>query len=248
METMKTFHRLLLYAGAALWAIAGPGLPDAGAETCRADGRGRIMGITAGDRTVRLTTDLRLPSPGWKNVAALRQARNLSRTEDDGRRTWTGVIEPAAGQSCRFVQVLTEMENAAVLRIEVTALEDTDLEGVYFFLDVPIAPFAGGTGWMWPPGGGPRRTALPEKKPPKHHLLAGMAERIRLADSTGEKRLEMALDRAYSSMIQDNRAFNLGTYSCLVEISRGALPKGDSVSLQLALSLQFMHDAVMMLS
>ncbi|MFQ6132118.1 MAG: hypothetical protein ACE5R4_08785 [Armatimonadota bacterium] len=224
-----------LAAGAIAVALLVP--MRASGEIAVTDAHGRINSMIIDGEDVEVRTNLRLPTRGWQQLPSLDNARQVEVSREEGRQSWRGLIEIEDGKAYRYEQTLQEEDGAVILDLRVTAEADVDLEGVFFWLDVPIAVFAGGECEL---ATGERTVAsgvMPREQPQNRHFLRGNASRARLSDAAASTVLEVQLDRACPATVQDNREYRGTTYSAFFQVFNGGLPEGGTASLRVTLRL-----------
>lgn len=200
------------------------------------DRAGRVTGMSLNGEQVAIRTDLRIPQRGWGRIPGLGDAADLKRTEENGRTTFTGRIDVAPGQPCRFEETYSEAGGIATLTFKVTADADVDTEGVFFWLDVPIDAFRGGQCEL-SNGGAPAGDAvMPREKPAARHFLRGTAGKLSLSDAAGRLRLELECDRPLPVVVQDTREWQGADYSAFLQLAP-KLAKGESTALKVTLKL-----------
>jgi len=207
------------------------------AETAVADHQGRVVGLCYDGEQLTVRTDLRFPVRGWKQLPGLGTAKGVKRSKAGGVLSWLGRIEVAEGKHCRFEQAIREKDGEAHVSIRATADADLDIEGVFFWLDVPIDVFAGGHCELGQGRGAPRSGEMPRTKPAKRHFLRAKASQIEMADARETVRLEAKLDRACQVVVQDTREWGGKVYSAFIALHSGPLAKGKSTSLSIALKV-----------
>ena len=212
-------------------------LAAAAGEIAVTDRNGRINTMLFDGDDLAVQTDLRLPVRGWKRLPGMGHARRVKLSRSDGRRTWTGRIQVAKGQSCRFEQTIEEAAGAVRVTLKVTAEADLNIEGVFFWLDAPIDVFAGGACTLAEDSGTSRSAEMPRTMPAKRHFLSAKASRITMVDGTDNVRLSAALDRACRVVVQDTRVWKGKVYSAFATLHAGPLARGQGASLKATLKL-----------
>jgi O-glycosyl hydrolase len=207
------------------------------AERVVTDGNGRIAAMYSGGESLDIQTNIRVPLKGWGRQPSLLDARDVKVSREQGRTTWTGRIELEPGKSYRYEETLTEVEGGARLDIKVTADADVAIEGVFLWLDVPIAVFAGGQCDLGPGN----VTTMPVDKPEARHFARGQANQIALSDAVAKTELRLTLDRAIPVTVQDNREWNGTTYSAFCQLAP-SLAAGESTTLSVTLALATQPD------
>ncbi|MBM3475234.1 MAG: hypothetical protein FJX75_18385 [Armatimonadetes bacterium] len=207
------------------------------AETVVTDGNGRITAMYSGGESLDIQTNLRVPLKGWGKQPTLVEAREVKVTRGEGRTTWTGRIELEPGKSYRYEETLSPTTDGGKLDIKVTADADVAIEGVYLWLDVPIATFAGGQCDL----GGGNVTTMPVDKPEARHFARNQTGQITLSDAAAKTELRLNLDRALPVTVQDNREWNTATYSAFCQLAP-SLAAGESTALSVTIALATQPD------
>ena len=130
-----------LSAAALVRAEARPG-KDSHART---DANGRIVALEIEGEPIDIRTNLRIPLAGWRSLPSLDNATGVKRSQIAGKQTWRGQIEMGKGARYRYEQTLGHEGDAVRLSYRVTADADVETEGVFFWLDLPVAVFGGGS-------------------------------------------------------------------------------------------------------
>jgi O-glycosyl hydrolase len=206
------------------------------AETVVADGNGRITAMVSGGESLQVETSLRVPLKGWGKFPGLAEARDVRRTREGDRATWTGRLELEPGKSYRYEETLTETADGCTLEVRVTADADVDIEGVFLWIDVPIATFAGGACEL-----GGTVTTMPVDRPAARHFASARSDALRLADAPARTELTLTLDRALPIVVQDTREWNGTTYSAFCQLAP-SLRAGESTVLRATLALSTQPD------
>ncbi len=202
------------------------------------DGHGRIETFSLDGDLVSIESNLCVYLAGWGRSVNLADATDLKCLRDDDQQKWTGRIEVEPGKFYRFEQILRQAGGAADLSLRVTAEADVKIEGVFFWLDVPIAAFAGGRCELISDAAAPAGAALPVSQPEDPHLVAGSASRIVLEGAGGALRLEESLDRPRSAVVQDARKWGSPQYTAFVNFaSDGQFSAGKTATLEVKLKL-----------
>jgi O-glycosyl hydrolase len=123
------------------------------------------------------------------------------------------------------------------VNLRVTSESDADIEGVYLFVDVPVADYGGGHCTVADGARTVREAALPREKPEARHLLNAGGTEARLHAPGAKLALRVRLTRRHPITVQDNREWNKNTYSCFVRFHDGILKRGETATLGVAYSL-----------
>jgi hypothetical protein len=210
-----------------------------GGDFAYTDGRGRILGFSIEGDLVEIESTFRIYLAGWSRSVDLTDATDVKFFRDHDQQRWTGKIEVETGKFYRFEEVLRQTNDTADLSLRVTAEADVKIEGVFFWLDVPIAAFAGGKCELTSKGAAPARVTLPSSQPEQPHLIyAASAGRIVFEDAPGALQLEESLDQPWRVNVQDERKWRNPQYSAYVNFAPDQrLPAGKTATLDLKLKL-----------
>lgn len=200
------------------------------------DANGRITALGSQGDMLDVRTNVTIPVKGWGRMPSLSTARDVKHTREQGRQTWTGRIEIEPGKDYLYEQTMSEEDGAVVLDIKVTAQADVEIEGVFFWLDVPIQDFAGGQGVLSTDGREVASAELPEQKPEARHFLSGDASEVVLSDAEAKTELQVTFDRAVPVVVQDTREWNGGDFSAFSRFAP-SLAAGETVTLRATLEL-----------
>ena len=212
------------------------------AEIAQVDRSGRIEAVNVEGEPVMVRTNLRIPTAGWTALPGLESAKDLKAERKDNATTWRGTIEPAKGCPFRVEQRLSEAEGAVHLAYRVTADADAKTEGVYFWLDLPVARFGGGTCELLSGGRLLQTAAMPRERAQPRHFARAPADQAVVTGPNGTPVLTMSLDRECHIQVQDNREWGNPSYSALVRFPRGPLAKGQTDQLKVTLRLSGQAD------
>ncbi|HUB25213.1 MAG TPA: hypothetical protein VL992_07265 [Tepidisphaeraceae bacterium] len=112
-----------------------------------AEGWGDLRGFRIDGELMPLTTSLVAAAPGWKRVANTGHwhETDLSHERDGAASKYGGVFAFEDGQSIEYQYTLADLgHDRAQIDIAATARSDLKLNGIYFQISAPLAPFAGG--------------------------------------------------------------------------------------------------------
>ena len=123
-------------------------MPD---STCHAgaeiEGWGDFRGIRVDGELMRFATSIRALASDQKRIAftATQMVKDPKWARDGKKQTSTGTILSEDGKSLSFRQAVEDVAPDSVkVDVEVTAEADFDLAGIYYFLNLPAADYAGG--------------------------------------------------------------------------------------------------------
>jgi len=201
------------------------------------DQAGRLAGVTAEGEAVALRGNVRLPNRGWGRQPNLDDLREGKQSTDGNVTHWTGRIEAEPGKFARFEQTLTRDAEDVQLEVSVTAEADLDLEGVFYWLDYPIASFVGGS-CEW--AGGPTIT-LPKDKPASRHLQRADTRQLTVRSADQRITIRVGFERALNVAVQDNREYGGNTYTALVRLSN-ALKQGETAAATITFAADLQAD------
>lgn len=230
-----------MVVAAALAAIC-PGQPcqarEAGAFS--ANDKGAIRMIQAGWRSFGLKTDLVLATKNWQKQVRLDDATNVRHTgQDNGPRTWSGVLAEADANTVASEQQAEMVDGKLRLSVRVTAGADMEVAGVHFFISLPVDALRGGPCELIGPDDPNRRpVAMPETLPEKHQFLTGKARGVKLADQAGNIRLTVTLSAPADIVVQDGRKWNGDDFSIFWPLMKGKLVKGQSAQMTVTINFE----------
>ncbi len=205
--------------------------------TFQGGAKGRVHVTALSGDPMGIHTDVHLFRPGWKLVS-LDAATDVDRRKDDGIVAWTGKIPVADGQMCSFSESLRVTDTTAEIELRIKAESNMALEGIFFWVQMPVDLFAGGWGTLKTEGGWPTGISLPAQEPYHTHVLGTSdATLVNIQGPQGTPELTMRLARPHKVQIQDDRQWNRPNYGALVEMHEGSLAAGQTVSLNISLTL-----------
>ena len=200
-------------------------------ETVVTSRKGQISALRYGSEYMEFSAGVRLPRRGWQGQAGLGDVPRPRTVSADGRTTWRGRIPVTPETGCMIEQTLEVTPRGGRLTITLTAEQDLDVEGAFFFVNVPIETFAGGTCELENAGQQAGRAELPVELPEGRHFLSGDATGIRMTSADGGLRWSMDWDRTLYITVQDTREWNGTTYNPYVTIAPGPMEAGQTASI-----------------
>ncbi|MCX7049269.1 MAG: hypothetical protein NTX50_27760, partial [Candidatus Sumerlaeota bacterium] len=212
-------------------------LASARAEISITDGTGAIRGLMLHGETMEVKASLRLPVKGWGKIPTQSAAKDIKTSRQGNRFDWTGRVEIESGKSCQYEETLDETSGGVHVSYRVFARDDLNLEGVFFWVDIPLSDFAGGRYEVLQENGQTTNGIFPSAQPASRHLLYAKTASIVFSDAAAARKLEVTLDRPCSVVIQDNREFKGNNYSAFFTFYPGALAKGQIAALDATLKL-----------
>ncbi len=221
----------------ALFSVVGSGH----SEVAVTDAGGRITALRVAGDYMSIQTNLRIPLRGWGKQPSLTDAREVKITRAEGLTAWAGKIEVEPGRDYAFEQTVREVDGKVELKIGVTAEAEVDIEGVFLWLDVPIADFRGGTCTLTAGDAPVDQAVMPPDKPESRHFARGTADGIAMVAADGTTSLQVSLDRALPVVVQDNREWNGTQYTAFTQLAPG-LKAGETVSLTATLQASAVPD------
>lgn len=222
----------LIASSCVVWSAAAV----VGAEA-RTDANGRIVALEIEGEPIDIRTNLRVPLAGWRSLPSLDHATGVKRSEVGGRRTWRGRIEMGKGAWYRYEQTISPGDGALRLSYRVTADADVKTEGVFFWLDLPVRVFGGGSCELSRGQAVIERATMPEEPARPRHFARADADGITITAGRGTPRLRLELDKVCHVTVQDNREWNTPTYSAFVRFPESPLARGQSAALDVVLRL-----------
>ena len=197
------------------------------AERSSFDGSGRLRYLLDGGEELSVRTSFGAAAPGWKRIITpwQSQRQTLSRNSQG---VWRGSFEVGAGNIARVIQTISEKDGFTQIDLKLTAEADLDMEGIYFWIELPRAEFAGGTVEDMP---------LIAVKPAGHDLLKLESQSLQFKNAQGTVLLEASLDQPHPIFIEDNWRTSGRTYAARIEIHKGSLLKGSTANIQAGLRL-----------
>jgi hypothetical protein len=202
----------------------------ASAQTAVTDRHGAIKALRIDGEYLAVQTDVRVPLKGWGRIPHLGDARDVRFSDEGGKRTWTGRIEVEPGKNYRFTQALEEADGTVFLWLEVTAEAEVEIEGVFFWLDVPIESFSGGSCELRSGDRAATSAEFPREQPENRHFLRASADGLNMASAGDRTRLGLSFDRAIPVTVQDTREWRGTVYSAFCQLAP-SLAAGETTSL-----------------
>ncbi|MGQ9730364.1 MAG: hypothetical protein ACUVX8_03750 [Candidatus Zipacnadales bacterium] len=215
--------------------LAGLSLMNACAQTANSvvtDAKGCITALYYEGEHLELQTNVRIPVKGWRRLPSFYDAQDVKMTRGEKSTTWTGRIEVEPGKNYRYEEIIGYENNQVSLDLRVTAEADVEIEGVFFWLDVPISVFSGGICEL----DGNNTAVLPVEKPANRHFLRGNSRSLVMTDIRGETKLALVFDRALPVVVQDTREWQGSVYSAFCQLAP-SLAAGQTTGVQVRLSV-----------
>lgn len=219
-------------------AMAGPSNMPA---LVHCDGAGRIQLLSVAGESLQVSGEIRVAGPAWAfyGSASSWSATGVTfRTESDGVAVWTGVIPLDNGGLARYEQRIMQSGLKAVVTIGVTAETDLRMAGITYFLQLPSRLFSESrvSFFRGPAAAGTVEAPGIFKSDMARLLFAPAADRVQV--QSGQYQLGLQLDRPRACSFQDDRQWNVESYSLLIPVVSGTLMRrGETVRLQFELSL-----------
>ncbi len=199
------------------------------AEETDIDAYGRLKRIGLGQGWLDIQTDLRIPSVDWKDYVSLANSSKLGEKLSTGERTWKPSLSNATGLNYDVEQKITSAKDKLTFDVKVTSRTLTDIEGVFFWIDVPEDQFAGGAYTV-----GRREGELPVGTPLNTQLAQVYSSHFMFVDSASKMWATVTLSRPTWILIKDQRQYG-ENFSAFVMLHPGTLDKTDSTSMQITI-------------
>lgn len=227
--------RILLLVAASLpaWTAVGP------AQSVESDGPGNIRSITAGGRRVPITSEIVMPAKGWGTSANSRWNSTLLEyiSYQNGSESWRGrAAADSGGPSFEYLQTRQPEGSRIRFQIRVTSLTSQAIEGVFLFLNFPIALFGGGEAVFTNGLNQTARAQLPTEFGDTY-LVNASADGCTLDDVARRFHFNLRLPRGFWLTLQDNRRWGDAVYALFFPLHSGNLAANQSVTLEFTLEL-----------
>lgn len=203
-------------------------LRAAAGETAVFDRYGRLSYMVRAGDELPVHANLVAPSRGWHSTPGLSQSERTEIVHANGGSTWKGSFEGA-----RFEQTVKEVSGKTRISLRLTAEADLDLEGVFYWIDLPFSEFVGGKAEI-----GAATAALPAQRGASSKFFGAEGSNVMVADAAGNWKLLAAFDQPRNVAIEDKWERSGHIYSVRIALNRGQLAKGESAAMNLTLSLE----------
>jgi hypothetical protein len=202
-----------------------------------ADQGGGIHELTVGGERLAIHTNLIIPMKGWTRSTSQGQASDIKHSGQGSEQSWRGRLEIDKGRFCRYEQTLRRHDNAIDLDLRVDAEAYIDVQGVIFFIILPIEQFNGARAVITTDGDGDKTITLPTTLPEKENFFSARSKALRISAADGRTALDVSIAPAFPMGIQDQRKWH-GTadYGIYFTLHSGALAKGQSIAAKLTLA------------
>lgn len=202
------------------------------------DRQGRLTALAGAEDWADVTTEIRIATPEWAESRDQRSSEAQTRMAEAGVRETAGAFDLGEGRTVSWTQHTRESGDALVVNIDATAQADLELEGLFWFVAVPVDNFVGGRGVVLNTGQ-TRWVDLPQKGPKEEaHLLHAIGTGAEFRNASGDTAVSIRIDEPLEFVVQDNRRWGDDTYSIFVPIHEGALRNGQTVSRSFELRLR----------
>ena len=141
------------------------------------------------------------------------------------------------GKWLEFRQTIAEQDRAIRVTISCRAESDLDIEGVYYWIDVPISEFAGGIARLSRDGELVAEATLPRERPEQRHLLMKTGSALRLLGANENVVVAAQFDRPYAIGVQDTREWNGRDYNAYVALHNGPMKQGQTFESEIRLQV-----------
>ena len=212
-------------------------------ETAVLDRFGNIGAVVYQGEQLDLRGQLRIPEHGWGRMHDPGQADHTRTTTDGDRTTFSGRMKIGSAGGLQYQQVIQQQRDGVVIQLQCKAESDLDVEGVYYWIEVPIENFSGGSVELKADDSVAAHVALPSEKPQRRHLLNQTGSQWLLADAANTVRVQCTLDRPCPVGVQDTREWNGSDYDIYIALHQGAMKQGDTTRLQMRLQVTGQPDS-----
>ncbi len=219
---------------AVLLLVLGGGFARAATWRVDADPGGQVWGMVHDGAFVPVEGFFQAAAPNWRPYAGPADLRDVSRSEAEGARHWSGRFSLAGGKF-RYEQTVREGPDGAELAVRVRAEDAAELDGVFYRFHVPAVVFAGGRCRFVTPEG-ESEAPLPEAGG-RGRVKAGKAERLLFQDAAGNLAFEIALDRERQVRVDASPGWLQPFYDVLVWVWQGPMEAGQEAPFACLLSL-----------
>ena len=206
-------------------------------ETAILDRFGNIGAVVYQGEQLDLRGQLRIPVRGWGKMSDPSQTRDGKTSAEKDVSTFQGRIEVSTGAWLRYQQTVQQHQGSVTIDIQCTSESDLNIEGVYYWMEVPIVGFAGGQVTLMQQQSIVKQATLPKERPQQRHLFNLQGSEVRLSDVAGNVTVQCALSRTCPVGVQDTREWNGADYDIYVAVHQGVMKQGDSAQLRLQLQV-----------
>ncbi|MHB8972258.1 MAG: hypothetical protein ACYC3X_28380 [Pirellulaceae bacterium] len=197
---------------------------------------GQVRSVMYEGEQLALHAELRAPVRGWKQSPSTSDSDRVRVSGEAGKRLYEGQIEVQPGQRLEFHQTIAEQDREIRVTIACRAESDLDIEGVYYWINIPLAEFAGGIARLSRPGDElVAEATLPRERPEQRHLLMKTGSSLQLRGENDRVVVTAKFDRPYAVGVQDTREWNGRDYDAYVALHSGPLKQGEEVQAEIRL-------------
>ena len=219
-----------LLGGTVLVILTSTAIAAQARATAAFDDAGRLLRLPLGQGWLEAHTNVCIPRKGWKEFLYLGNAKDVSVSESDGRKTWKATLTASTGAAFVVSQTVGESNGKTVLEVQATAQSDDEIEGVIVWFDLPAKAWAGGSFIL-----GGKSTPLPLTLPEPYHLAEGPTDAVLFTDAAKQMGVKVELPTNTQVLVQDARRWQ-DNFSALIHVHSGKLAKGQTAKLKISLS------------
>src|SRR5579862_476274 len=108
------------------------------------DAQGRLERMELGPGWMDLHAQVKIASKNWSKIFEF-QKKKVEFAEKDGKKNWGGRIGDGENIDVEVVQTVTQEATGLTFDFKTSALKDSDMEALVFWIDVPASLFAKGS-------------------------------------------------------------------------------------------------------
>jgi O-glycosyl hydrolase len=194
---------------------------------------GRLETVTLDKGWTPVNSDIKIPLKGWGKTLQFSSFKPKA-VLNEGTRNWRGMITDAGGAAFDIEQTAVEHDGKLVIDIKATSRCSTEIEGIFFWVEVPSEQYAGGS-FTVGSGGGAKSGELPKQLPDPYHLASQSADKVNLVDATRSTQVNFEFTPSTWVSLQDGRKW-AKNFTMIVHVKSGSLLHGQSASLQIAIT------------
>ncbi len=223
---MRWFIRLLcvLLFCVPAWAAESPSV-DVGAN-------GIARALLGWPRELPCRAGIWMVRDNWKSIQQQWDLKNLLYSAYAPSRSIGGTFQYPQGD----VQ-LEETVGLDEIRYALHAKGGIDTTGVYWFIEIAVNTFQGGTASI-----GEKQLNLPAEKPAQASIGTANGSSIQIASKDGKSTIEIRFPKGREIRVQDARVFGEDRYQIYTPLIEGALVAGSDLSLNVSIHVKLPDD------
>lgn len=196
------------------------------------DAAGRLERIDLGAGWLDMSASVKIPAKNWGKTYSIDKSKVVF-SETDQKKHWQARVGDGEAIDVEITQTASVTADGIRFDFVASAIKDSDMEGVIFWIDLPADMFAKGS--FETKGQDGASGELPAVLPAKSTLCGGILEQVRLFNPDKSIRFDIRFDEPAIATLQDSRKWD-DHFSLLIHARSGLMAKGATVKFGVVLS------------